>query len=308
MEGSGSDDVMDFSAAAAEEPVEEAPAPAARPSVHDRPAPKERPSAPKFKKQRSLSGPIVLIVLLLAIGVGGYVGWPMLSAYLADRSEPERPQVVLPAIPAELVPQMRSVADAAIGDVVAQVSEATRVADAPTQPHDDWLSGVYLGNASQYAGIGSFWVSMEAFLEGLRAAEWQLYHDKYVDRMGGEGLDAETAALLTERADSGFVAAQPQRREAYAELDRLVGAALDLHDFLVANEAEILFRPGVTSASDPSVDPVLEIAAPADDRTRMLAMFDDITDALDGLGSLDRVTRDRLVAAMTARLRQVGIQ
>ena len=85
-------------------------------------------------------------------------------------------------------------------------------------------------------------------------------------------------------------------------------ASLDLHDFLLANESDIDFRPGVTSASDPNVDPVLEISAPADDRERMNDLFREITEALDALGSLDRVTRDRLVGAMNARLQQVGIQ
>ena len=64
----------------------------------------------------------------------------------------------------------------------------------------------------------------------------------------------------------------------------------------------------MTSASDPNVDPVLEISAPPADRERMTQLFDEITDALDSLGALDRVTRERLVATMTARLQKVGIQ
>ena len=149
---------------------------------------------------------------------------------------------------------------------------------------------------------------MEAFTRGLRSAEWQTYHDKYVEAVAQAGLEGDAAAQITERADSGFVAALSRREAAYAELERLAGAALELHDFLLQNEADIVFRPGATSANDPTVDPVLEIAAPDDDRDRMLNMFDEITEALDALGSLDRVTRDRLVDAMTARLQQVGIQ
>ena len=197
---------------------------------------------------------------------------------------------------------------AAIADVVTDVNAGTRVAGAPTEPDEEWLAGVYLGNASQFAGVEAFWSSIDDFMQGMRAADWQLYHDKYVDRVGQEGLDADVAAQVTERADSGFVAAQPQRGEAYAEMESLVGAALDLHAFLLQNESRIEFRPGVTSASDPNVDPVLEIAASAEDRAQMQQLFGGITDALDALGSLDRVTRERLTSALTARLQQVGLQ
>jgi hypothetical protein len=309
MEEPDPGEVMDFSAVAAEgEALEERVSSVADAPVRQRRTPKDRPSDPKFKRQRSMSGPIVLVVLVLALGVGAYYGWPILQARLAESQAPERPPVVMPAIPEELVAQMRSLGETAIAAVVSEVSLATQGVDALAEPDEDWLGGVYLGNASQYAGIEAFWSSMEAFTQGLRAAEWQLYHDKYVEAVAEAGLGSDVAAQITERADSGLVAAQPQRDLAYAELERLAGAALDLHDFLLQNEADIVFRPGVTSASDPAVDPVLEIAAPDDVRDRMLSMFDEITEALDALGSLDRVTRDRLVEAMTARLQQVGMQ
>jgi hypothetical protein len=308
MEEPDPDEVMDFSAVAEEEAAEEAVAPVADTPTRQRRTPKDRPSPPKFKKRRSLSGPIFLVVLLLALGVGGYVGWPILQARLEERNAPPRPAVVMPVIPEELLPQMRSLGETAIAAVVSDVSEATRVPDAPQGPDEDWLAGVYLGNASRYPGIEAFWVGVDQFTQGLRDADWQLYHDKYVEAVEGAGVDPEVAAQLTERADSGFVAAQPSRELAYGELQRLSDAALDLHDFLVENEDDIVFRPGVTSATDPSVDPVLEIQAPDAARDSMLGMFDEITEALDALGSLDRVTRERLVSAMTARLQQVGIE
>jgi hypothetical protein len=308
MEDEGSEDVMDFSAVADEEEVQDAVSPVAEASPRQRRVPKDRPSPPKFKRQRSMSGPIVFVVLLVALGVGGYYGWPFLSRYLESRNAPERPPVVLPTIPEELMPRMRQIAGAAIADVVSEVDQATRVADAPTEPDDDWLAGVYLGNASQYPGVGTFWEGMDAFMAGLHGAEWQSYHDALAIRVGNEGLDAQAVAQITERADSGFVAAEPRRLAALAEMERLVDSSLDLHDFLLENEADIEFRPGVTSAADPNVDPVLEISAPAGDRERINQLFDGITDALDALGSLDRVTRDRLVAAITARLQQVGVE
>ena len=308
-EESRSDDVMDFSAVAAEEEAGQEPVePVTDVPTRERRSSKDRPSAPKFKRQRSMSGPIVSVVLLMALGVGGYVGWPMVSDMLGDRSAPERPAVVMPIISEELIPQMRSLAASAIASVVSEVSEATRVADAGIGPHDDWLGGAYLGNASQYTGIEAFWSSIDELMNGMRAADWQVYHDKFVELVEQDGVAAEAARQITERADSGFVAAQAQRSQAYTEMETLVGAALDLHDFLLRNEAAIEFRPGVASTTDPNVDPVLEISASGDLRAQMLEMFDDITSALDRLGSLDRVTRDRLVEALRARLQQVGIQ
>jgi hypothetical protein len=40
----------------------------------------------------------------------------------------------------------------------------------------------------------------------------------------------------------------------------------------------------------------------------MLELVDGITESLDALGSLDRVTRDRLTSALLERVQQVGIQ
>lgn len=307
MEESAAEEVMDFSTAAAEEEETTSADAIADAPARQRRTPKTLPSKPKFKKQRSTSLPIVLVVLVIALGVGGYYGWPFVQQWLDEQGGPERPQVVLPDIPEELLPQMQSIGEAAIADVVADVSEATRVADAPSEPDDAWLSGMYLGNASQYPGIEAFWASIDDFLGGLRASEWQMYHDKYVERVSQAGLDATAAAQITERADSGFVAAEQQRRAVYGVLQRLVEASLGLHDFLLQNESVVEYRPGVTNATDPSVDPVLEIRAPAQARDRMLELFDEITGSLGELGSRDGVTRDGLVGAMTARLQQVGL-
>ena len=130
-------EVMDFSAVAEEETSESVA------SVADAPArlrrtPKDRPSPPKFKKQRSTSGPILLVVLVLALGAGGYYGWPIVQARLAESQAPEPPPVVMPDLPEELVPQLRPLAETAIAEVVSEVSQATQTADAPSEPNEDW--------------------------------------------------------------------------------------------------------------------------------------------------------------------------
>lgn len=303
---SGDEEVMDFSAVSAEVAAEEEVlAPATQAPSRERRAPKDRPSPPKFKRQRSLSGPIIFVVILLALGVGGYVGWPILSARLAQSDPPGRPAVVMPAIPPELLPRMQELAGLAIADAVRQAEGTTASADAPPEPSQDWLAGRYLGNASQFASTEQFWLGIGRFVDALRAGDPQIYHDALVARVETAGLSAEESAIVVERADSGFVAAEERRMQTYDALERLVIASLDLHDFLVENEESIEYRP----ASSSTVDPVLE-AVPSSQAIgdRMWDMVEAITESLDALGSLDRVTRERLTSAIQARLQEIGVQ
>ena len=304
MEQGSPGGVMDFAAPAAAEP--EAPlTPVAAPPSRERRAAKDRPSPPKFKSQRSLALPIVLVVIFLALGVGGYWGWPLLSARLSQPEAPVRPAIVMPALPPELLPRMRTLAEGAFADAIAEVDVNTTSPETPAEPDQQWLGGNYLANASQFGSIEAFWTGIETFMQGVRAAEWRLYHDKLLGRAQAEGIAADTVAMIVERADSGFVAAQATRSEAYATIDALVDAALGLHDFLVLNEANIEYRPATTSTADPILEAVPSTAALGD---QMLERVDAITDALARIGPLDRVTRERLTTALTTRLQQTGIQ
>ena len=296
--------VMDFSPVPEAEP-EAPPAPAAASPPRERRSPRDRPSTPKFKSQRSLSVPIVLVVLLLALGVGGYSAWPLIRERLSRPAAPVRPAVVMPSIPAELLPRMRTLAEGAFADAIAEVDANTTAEGAAVEPDQQWLAGNYLANAGQFASVEAFWTGIEEFMRGVRAAEWQLYHDKLVARAEAEGIAADTAAMIVERADSGFVAAEAMRAGAYTTMDELVDAALGLHDFLVANEANIEYRPATTSTADPILEAVPNSSAIGD---QMLEMVDRITEALAELGSLDRVTRERLTTALVTRLQQTGIQ
>jgi len=89
-------------------------------------------------------------------------------------------------------------------------------------------------------------------------------------------------------------------------MDDLVNAALDLHEFLVRNEADIEYAP---AAGGVSRDPVLE-AVPVTKALgdQMWDMVDRITEAMDALGSLDRVTTDRLVSVLLDRIREAGFK
>ena len=76
-------DVMDFSSVSAdvagpEELDGDVP-------LRSRRTPRNKPSPAKHRRERSVVGPIVGVVILLAIGMGSYVAWPILRARLAER-------------------------------------------------------------------------------------------------------------------------------------------------------------------------------------------------------------------------------
>jgi hypothetical protein len=302
---SSGESAMSFSPAPSAEAAPKPVAPAADTTARQRRSPKDRPPPAKFKSQRSLAGPIFLAVLLLALGVGGYWGWPLLQARLSQPVEPVRPAVVMPALPAELEPRMRELAQGAIASVIAGVDAETRAQGVPVEMDQQWLGGNYLANASQFASVEAFWTSMGTFMDGVRAADWRRYHDEVVQGAQAAGLDADAAALVVERADSGYVAAAEARAGAYEVLDQVVDAALALHAFLLDNEDAIDYRPASSSTVDPILEAVPSSAAIGD---QMLDLVDAVTEGLSEMGSLDRVTRERLVAALTTRVQQVGVQ
>lgn len=268
--------------------------------------PRARPSPPRRPPRRSLAGPLMGILALLVVGAGGWFGWRALQGGPAEPPPPDFPEVTLPEIPAELLPTMRDVGEEALAGTVEEMRAMAGEADLAAQPRQDWLSGVYLANASDYADVAAYWEGIEAFVARVRDADAALFHQEYEEVLAAREITGDTAALLLERADSGFLATRPERHLAYEQMGDLVDASLALHDFLVANEARIDYDP---AAGGMSADPVLE-AVPATPELgeEMWDRVDEITGALDRLGTLDRVTTERLTAVLFDRIRQAGFR
>lgn len=299
----GDGEIMDFSSAAAAEAEERLIPPVAEPAQQRRPA-KDRPSPPKFRKQRSLSGPIVLVVLTLALGVGGYAGWPILQARLERPEPPPEPVFTMPPIPPELMPRVVALAEAAIAEVVTEVDRST-AAGAAAEPDPQWLRGNYLANAGQFASVEAFWTSIGTLVQGVREADSSL-GARLAQRVEAARVPADTATILLERAEAGLQVATPARQGVYDAFDRLVDAALGLHVFLVENDASIEYRPANVSTADPVLEAVPSSAAISDGMADRIEAY---TDALDeALGAIDRVSRERLVTALSTRLQDVGIE
>ena len=266
--------------------------------------PRSRPSAPRRPKKAPV-GMIVGVVVILGGGAAGFFAWQLFTGTEVVET-PALPPVVIPDIPAELLPRMRDMAEAAVIAMVEDLRGRSAALDIPTQPRDAWLGGNYLSNASQFEDIEQFWVGIERFVDDVRSTDAQLFHDKYVQQTEAAGIAADTAAMLIERADSGFVAARDSRFEAYNLMDDLLNAALDLHLFLLDNEQLIEYEPASAGISR---DPVLE-AVPSTEMLgdEMWGLVGGITDALAALGTLDRVTRERLFAVLFDRIRSAGVQ
>ena len=301
-EGPDSDDadVMDFSSVAADTAADEA-RPAA--DTGTKRQTRTKPSPPKFKSRRNLVGPLLGVLLLLSLGVGGYVAWPIVSARLTAEDPPEQPGSRLPDIPEELSPAMRDAADAAFASAFREARGAATSGLA--SPPRDWLAGVYLGNASRYESVETFWADIGNVLEALRALDVAGFHAHYERSLAAVSVPEESRALVAERADSGFVAAAADREAVYALVDDLVESALGLHEFLVVNEASIDYVP----ASSMTADPVLE-ARPATPEIRngLNAWIERVYRSLDSLDYLSQVTGDGLWSLVLERVQDVGVR
>jgi hypothetical protein len=276
----------------------------------ERPQPRTRPSPPKRARTRSLT-PVLLGVVGLAVLAGaGYFGWKTLqakrSAAAAAAALPPLPPVTIPAIPAELLPRMRDLGELALADMIAELGGVAAELAIPAEPNRDWLAGVYLANATRFRDVQAFWEGIEGFVDQVRTSDTRVFHERYQARLEEAGIAVDTAAILLERADSGFLSTREDRFEAYALMGDLVNAALDLHEFLLLNEAKIEYTP---AAGGVSKDPFLE-AVP---NTKELGeeMWDRmkrVTAALDAMGTLDKVTTERLTAVLFDRIRRAGFR
>jgi len=300
--GGSEEEVLDFSAAGAGSDADGAPGEV---PLRDRRTPVNKPSKPKLRRQRNLAGPIVGIVVLLAVGIGGYVAWPLLSAQLFGPDVPDVPPVVIPDLAAELMPQMRSAADDAFAATFEDVRGEWATGNPVQSPSSDWLAGIYLANAGDFDNVQAFWDGMSVFLDGVRAIDLATFDAAYQNALQSAGVSEADGALMRARADSGFVGAAPVRAATFDKVEELITGALALHSFLVANQANIEYVP----ASNITTDPVLE-ANPSTPEIReaMEGQIDVVTRALADLGYMDLVTAEGLWGTVLQQMQEDGIQ
>ena len=86
--------------------------------------PRSRPSAPRRPKKSPIPM-IVRVIVVLGGGAAGFFAWQTFSATEVVEA-PTLPPVVIPDIPAELLPRMRDMAEAAVIEVVKTCAGARR--------------------------------------------------------------------------------------------------------------------------------------------------------------------------------------
>jgi hypothetical protein len=280
-----------------------------RPS-RERPTPRNRPSPPRRVKKHSLLGALARLVVVAAVAAGGWYGWQ----WYQGRAERERAaqlaavqaEVTLPEIPAGLLPRMRDLGNAALSATITRLGDMEGSFRLGTEPDSEWLAGIYMANASRYGGIRTYWEGIRDFVDTVRAVDAKVFHEEYVKQLQHAGFKGDTARMLLARADSGFAATRKDRQAAYSLMDDLVNASLNLHQFLLANQSQIDYEP---AAGGVSRDPVLE-AVPKNKQlgTEMWSRVDQITAALDSLGTLDKVTTEQLTRTLLERIRKAGFR
>jgi len=193
-----------------------------------------------------------------------------------------------------------------VGKMAQDLRAIQREVGVPSEPDQDWLAGVYLANATRFQGVEEYWLGMQAVIDRLRTEDTALFHDRFATELASSRMGADTAQMLVARADAGFLAQSDARLAGYDLVDGLVQAALNLHVFLVENEAQISYEP---AASGLSRDPVLE-AVPSSEALgdQMWDLVNEIPDAMDALGRLDKVTTAGLMEALIEQIRKAGIR
>ena len=300
MEGEDAkdDDVLDFSSSA---PAEEDGAQSGR----DRQTPKNRPSPPKHRKQRNLAGPMVGVVVLLAVGVGGYAAWPILSERLTARGEVGTPDVMIPDLAPELMTEMQRAADAALAASFSSVVSSWNAQTRVDAPGTDWPGGSYMANASQYGTVEDFWNDMSDLLEAARGISVADFDAALSAELSAQGISGADALAIRERADSGYVAATPARQAMWDRFAAVVDASLAMHRFVVANEGGIEY----VSASTATTNPVSEIDVATPEISAALDdMLGTIVDALADLGYRQMVSSEGLRGHLLTELQGSGIQ
>lgn len=262
--------------------------------------PQRRP----VRKRQRRGGALVAVIALVAVGAGAWFGVQL----LADEGSGQvaEPVVELPEVPVRLEPRVRALAVRATQEMVDALRTLPESGALASEPNPDWLGGRYLATASDYGGIPRYWRGVLAWVDAMREAEEPLFAASYREQVEAEGLAEVDRALVVDRGVAGFQAAARDRSLVYGQLEQVATAALSLHGFLESNEANIDYEP---ASGGLSRDPILE-AVPVNDELgdEMWSRVGDITDALDALGLLDRVTTERLSQVFFEKLAATPIR
>ncbi|HZD06524.1 MAG TPA: hypothetical protein VE173_16545 [Longimicrobiales bacterium] len=242
--------------------------------------------------------------MVIAAGAAGWWLWAG-GGSDGEATEAEAPAPPVPELSPELEALVGPVAEAAYGDMLDSLRAMAAAFDLPAEPNPDWLAGVYLANADAYPDVSGYWDAFRRYLERVRAVDEAAFMDAFAARLGESEIPAGQRDTVTARVRAGFQAAAADRQAIYEQLGDLVYAATDLHDFLVANGDNITYEPAMGISRDPVLEAVPATPTLGDEMRKRMGR---IPTALDALGTLDRVTTDRILEVFFRRLQSTGIR
>ena len=244
------------------------------------------------------------VALIVAVA-GGWLGWSALRGDGEGDDEAEAQPVVIPDLPAELEPAMRTVAEEALSETLDSLRAMAAQFSLASEPNPDWLAGVYLANAGRYGDVITYWESFRRYAEAVSDSHEDIFDEALRSRLAASDVPPESRDTVLARVRAGYQAMRPNRLGVYLALQELIDASTDLHEFLVANQANIEYE----SAAGLSRDPVTE-AIPSNPALgeEMWERVGRIPTAMEGLGIFDRVTTDRILEVFFRRLGSIGIR
>jgi len=245
-------------------------------------------------------------LLLLLLVSGGWLGWSVFHGRGDSLPAPRYVPVDIPALDPALEPAFREASAAALQGLLNEFADVQARAGLPPAPPLDWLSGRYLANASRYPEVAAYWAGMSELLGELRAAEENAFRGALEARIAESGRGPEEQALVRERALAGFRSALPGRDVAWEALSDVIRTALELHGFLVQNEADIDYEPVIAGRSG---DPLLETAPQSPQLASALSeSVDRVARALEAMSALDEaLTTERLFALTFEGVAAAGV-
>jgi hypothetical protein len=233
-------------------------------------------------------------------------------SYLVEVGNLQRPVRVLnTSLPFIEIPEPAPPPEGLEGEVASAVegvrerigrflSAMRRESGAASAPPSEWLTGYYMANASEFASVPAFWESYRQIVEELHRREESVFLALLAEEVGRhEQTDPNRARVLHDYLLSRWETALPARDALYGNLALTADSAIELHEFLEANQESLRYTPAV----GPQVpnDPVLEVeATDSDVDAGLKRRLDRVLMALDR-SRTDRVSvMDGIEAALFA--------
>lgn len=272
-------------------------------NIRERTGPRSAPPQRSVTPRSAGTGKLVGIAAALIIVLGGGTWFVLRSG--GDARATAESAIQLPALPADLQPQLRQLAQRASRRMVEAFDSLPERVALPAEPGERWLSGRYLASASAFPGVESYWTDFGVLLDEMVATDDAIWTAAFEEEVVAANMTVENTQMIRERGMLGWEASSSDRQIVYDQLRRVINAALDLHQFLVENESEIAYTARGAVGGDPfsEIQPSSDVLA-----DQILGRVSAIPENLDALGYLQQVETEPLFGAVKEKLVATGIR